>query len=131
MEGYPWLLRKFEASLNYTRACLSKNQKSYQKELSWHSGTHRHSRTKRSSFKKTEENEPHSVLNELMTLHSSAERSCLGLRRLNTLGSETQLESYQEEVNHLLCKPDGLSSTLRGQREGERCGEERIKAGRG
>lgn len=60
-----------------------------------------------------------------LTLHSSAERSCLGLLRLSRLGSETQLESHQE-VNHLLCKPDDLSSTLRRQ-SGERCGEERIK----
>lgn len=42
------------------------------------------------------------------------------------LGSETQLESYQE-ANHLLCKPADLSSTLRHQLGGERCGEEKIK----
>lgn len=26
MEGYPWLLPKFEVSLNYTRDCLSKKK---------------------------------------------------------------------------------------------------------
>lgn len=42
------------------------------------------------------------------------------------LGSEAQLESYQE-ANLLLCKPADLSSTLRRQLGGELCAEERIK----